>query len=162
MPEFTHIRVDGAPHMVDISGKQPTVRTAWARAEVRLGPEIVAAFDGEDLVTPKGSVTQTAVVAGIQAAKKTSELIPLCHILPLDQCEITVTPEFSHHRLLVDCRVKATWKTGVEMEALTGAAVAALTVYDLCKSISHDMEILSVRLMEKTGGKRGDLRQPVA
>ncbi|MCB1069369.1 MAG: cyclic pyranopterin monophosphate synthase MoaC [Verrucomicrobia bacterium] len=155
MPEFTHIRVDGAPHMVDISGKPPTVRTAWARAEMRLGPEIVAAFDGKDLVTPKGSVTQTAVVAGIQAAKKTSELLPLCHILPLDQCEITVTPDFPGHKLLLDCRVRATWKTGVEMEALTGASVAALTVYDLCKSISHDMEILSVRLMEKTGGKTG-------
>lgn len=155
MNGFSHLGPDGQPRMVDISAKEATVRTAHARAELRIGPALVSAFRDGDLLTPKGSATQTAIIAGIQAAKRTGDLIPLCHPLPLDRCEVSVTPELDRGVLVVDCHVRATWKTGVEMEALTGVSVAALTLYDMGKSVSHEMEIVSIRLMEKTGGKHG-------
>jgi cyclic pyranopterin phosphate synthase len=158
METFRHVSGEGTPTMVDVSGKARTERTALAVADLRVGSAITAAFADGDVATPKGPVIQTAVIAGIQAAKNTASLIPLCHPLPLDRCEVSVTPDLEAGRISVACRVATTWTTGVEMEALTGASVAALTLYDMCKSISHDMEIVSVRLEEKTGGKQGTLR----
>jgi cyclic pyranopterin monophosphate synthase len=150
MQDFTHIQ-DSVPTMVDIGGKLPTKRTACAEALVWLPPEIRDAFDGEDIRGPKGAVFQTAILAGIMAAKKTSELIPLCHALPLDDCKIKMDMEEEGVR--IRCITKTEHRTGVEMEAMTGVSVAALTLYDMCKAISHDIVIGSVRLMEKSGGK---------
>ena len=137
--------------MVDIGGKIPTRRMAKAEAWVVLPPELLARFDGSDIVGPKGAVFQTAVIAGIQAAKKTSELIPLCHALPLDDCRIDMAVE--EGGLRITCAAVTEHRTGVEMEALTGASVAALTVYDMCKALSPEIAIADIRLMEKTGGK---------
>jgi cyclic pyranopterin phosphate synthase len=157
---FTHLDKDSQPAMVDIGGKTSTRRTATAEARVRLPAEVVAHFDGTDIRGPKGAVFQTAVIAGIQAAKKTDELIPLCHSLPLDDCRITVA--LDGDQAVIVCAVKTDHRTGVEMEALTGASVAALTLYDMCKALSHDIVISQVRLLEKTGGKRDFRREPGA
>ena len=138
--------------MVDVSEKVATSREAHARTIVELPAEVVAALDGDEIETKKGPVFATAIIAGVMAAKKTHELIPFCHPLGLDNCKITV--EVDNDRLIIDCRCKVHHKTGVEMEALTGAAVAALTVYDMCKALSHDIVIAETRLMSKTGGKR--------
>jgi cyclic pyranopterin phosphate synthase len=165
---FSHLDSSNQPAMVDIGGKAATRRMARAEARVWLPAEVLAHFDGSDIRGPKGAVFQTAVIAGIMAAKKTDELIPLCHSLPLDDCKITIAmeetgengggqdlksePAGGHAR--VECTVKTDHRTGVEMEALTGASVAALTLYDMCKALSHDIVITQVRLMEKTGGKK--------
>ena len=156
MQEFTHIK-DSLPAMVDIGAKAATRRTAKAEATVWLPPEIRERFDGADIQGPKGAVFQTAILAGIMAAKRTWELIPLCHAIPLDYCKITITVEGEEAR--IECEAKTEHRTGVEMEALCGASVAALTLYDMCKAISHDMVISGVRLLEKTGGK-SDFRRP--
>jgi cyclic pyranopterin phosphate synthase len=161
MSDFTHLDADSRPTMVDIGGKTATRRSATAEARVRLPAEVTVHFDGGEIRGPKGAVFQTAILAGIMAAKKTDELIPLCHSLPLDDCKITITLESSAdssvagagHALIL-CTVKTDHRTGVEMEALTGASVAALTLYDMCKALSHDIVIECVRLMEKTGGKK--------
>lgn len=166
MSDFSHLDASGQPAMVDIGGKTATRRTAIAEATVWLPAEVVAHFDGTDIRGPKGAVFQTAVIAGILAAKKTDALIPLCHSLPLDDCKIGITleegGENSGRRAVIVCTVKTDHRTGVEMEALTGASVAALTLYDMCKALSHDIVIAQVRLLEKTGGKknfrRGDSR----
>jgi cyclic pyranopterin phosphate synthase len=151
MNDFTHIR-DARPAMVDIGGKTVTRRTACAEALVWL-PEVVREhFVDEDIRGPKGSVFHTAILAGVMAAKKTDQLIPLCHSLPLDDCQITIGMDGECAR--IECTVATSHRTGVEMEALTGASVAALTLYDMCKALSHGIEIRSVRLLEKTGGKR--------
>jgi cyclic pyranopterin phosphate synthase len=147
---FTHVQ-DSAPAMVDIGSKAPSRRTAKAEAVVWLPKEVRECFDGTDIRGPKGAVFQTAILAGIMAAKRTSELIPLCHALPLDDCRITIRLEEDGAR--IECEAKTEHRTGVEMEALTGASVAALTLYDMCKAISHHIEIRQVRLLEKTGGK---------
>ena len=150
-PSFSHLRGDGNPRMVDVSGKTPSVRTARARAVVHLPPAVHRRLGGDEPQSPKGPVFQTAVVAGIQAAKKTPDLIPLCHSIPLEDCSIDIAMNDEMDAVIV-CTCKTTHKTGVEMEALTGAAAAALTIYDMCKGLSHDIEIREIHLLEKTGG----------
>ncbi len=149
---LSHINDRNQPGMVDVGGKTPTRRTAHARAIVALPAEVAAAISNGELTSPKGPVFQTAIVAGIMAAKKTSELIPMCHPIGLDDCRIDITPG-ADGTLAIDCRCAVTHKTGVEMEALTGASVAALTVYDMCKGLSHGIVVRDLRLIEKRGGK---------
>jgi cyclic pyranopterin phosphate synthase len=149
---FSHVDEANEPAMVDVSGKTVTARAAHARARVWLPEEVRRGLAGGELQSPKGPVFQTAIVAGTMAAKRTHELIPFCHPLGLEWCRITIAMEASGHAV-VDCRTRVDHKTGVEMEALTGAAVAALTIYDMCKALSHDIVIADVRLIEKTGGK---------
>ncbi len=138
--------------MVDVGAKPRSARRARARAEVVL-PDVVRALlhDGE-LHGAKGPVFQTAITAGIMAAKRTAELIPLCHPIGLDRCDVTVQLDAAGNAV-VTCAAAVEHKTGVEMEALTGATVAALTIYDMCKALSHDIVIREVRLLEKSGGK---------
>ena len=138
--------------MVDVSEKVATDREAHARTIVDLPPEVVAELNGDEITTKKGPVFATAIIAGVMAAKKTHELIPFCHPLGLENCRITI--EVAGQQAIVDCRCKVHHKTGVEMEALTGASVAALTVYDMCKAMSHDIVISDTRLLAKTGGKQ--------
>ncbi|MCC2545555.1 cyclic pyranopterin monophosphate synthase MoaC [Hymenobacter sp. BT175] len=149
---FTHLNAAGQPAMVDVGGKQPTRRVARARSRVVLGAEIVGLVQAGDLPTRKGPVFQTAILAGIMAAKKTADLIPLCHPLGLDDCQVSISV-ISADTIEIVCTATVTGKTGVEMEALTGASVAALTVYDMCKALSHDIVISETRLLDKTGGK---------
>lgn len=150
--DFSHINADGDPTMVDVSAKKITQRMAKAKAVVSLDPEIIALLDGDELHTKKGPVFQTAILAGIMAVKKTSELIPLCHPLPMEKCSVDIQMN-EQQEVEIICTAKVTSKTGVEMEALTGASVAALTIYDMCKGISQNMVIREVKLLEKTGGK---------
>lgn len=158
MSSFTHLDADGHPNMVDVAAKKVTRRTARARSVVVLGDEIMDQLEGQELHTKKGPVFQTAILAGIMASKKTGELIPLCHPLGLDNCEVDIQVN-EQREVVIDCTARITAKTGVEMEALTGATVAALTVYDMCKAFSHDIIIKETQLMEKTGGKR-DFKRP--
>ena len=155
---LTHLDDKGLPTMVDVGKKSVTLRAATARAVVDLPIEVTKQLAEGDISTAKGPVFSTAVIAGIQAAKKTSDLIPLCHVIPLDDASVTITPNKDGRSLMVDCSVKANHKTGVEMEALTGAVVAALTIYDMTKALSKDIVISEVRLLEKTGGKSDLLR----
>ena len=157
MSKLTHVDAGNRPTMVDVGDKNVTTRTARARAVIVFPPASAPDRDKE-LRTKKGPVFDTAIIAGVMAAKKTHELIPFRHALPLDGCKIEIDwgPE---NEILIDCSVKATHKTGVEMEALTGATVAALTVYDMCKALTHGIEIREVFLLEKTGGKRDFLRE---
>jgi cyclic pyranopterin phosphate synthase len=152
MSQLTHLNSDGEAHMVDVSAKADTVRTAIAQSQVQLSAAIVAAITDDRL--PKGDLWATARIAGIQGAKKCSELIPLCHPLPLSK--ITVDIELQWQSLIITAQCKTTGKTGVEMEALTAASVAALTVYDMCKGIDKGMIIGATKLLRKTGGKSGD------
>ena len=152
---FTHLNEGNQPRMVDVSGKAVTHRTAVAEAMVHLGPELARMLK-ETGSTKKGPVIQTEVIAGIQGSKRTSDLIPMCHPLPLSAVEVDIQLEGEKARIQV--QVKTSNQTGVEMEALTGASVAALTLYDMCKSISKAMIIESVRLLKKTGGKSGEYR----
>lgn len=152
MGKLSHIDERNRPTMVDVSEKTPSDREAHARAIIELPVEVVAELDGDEITTKKGPVFATAIIAGVMAAKKTHELIPFCHPLGLEKCKITI--EVEGQQAIIDCRCKVHHKTGVEMEALTGASVAALTVYDMCKAMSHDIVIASTRLMSKTGGKR--------
>jgi cyclic pyranopterin phosphate synthase len=154
--DFSHVGASGEPRMVSVSGKEVTQRVARAQAKVWLGPAVLSRFDGADIPSKKGAVFQTAVIAGVMAAKKTSDLIPLCHPVSIEDCQITMTVEGEYVR--IQTRVSVTDRTGVEMEALTAAAVAALTVYDMCKAISHDLRIEEVLLLEKTGGKSDFVR----
>jgi cyclic pyranopterin monophosphate synthase len=150
--KFSHIDSGGNPTMVDVSGKGVTVRVAMAEAVVRPGPEIMGQLTGSEIQTKKGPVFQTAILAGVMAAKKTSDLIPLCHPLPIDDCQVRI--ETSADLITIKGSVKTTGKTGVEMEALTAVTVAALTIYDMCKALSHNIRIEHIRLLEKTGGKQ--------
>ena len=138
--------------MVDVSAKNASDREACARTIVHLPDVVAAAIDGDEIQSKKGPVFTTAIIAGVMAAKKTHELIPFCHPLGLDNCDVTITVDASD--LIILCRCKVHHKTGVEMEALTGASVAALTIYDMCKALSHDIVIGETRLLAKTGGKR--------
>jgi len=138
--------------MVDVSEKTATDREAHARAVVELPVEVVAALDGDEIATKKGPVFATAIIAGVMAAKKTHELIPFCHPLGLEKCKITIDVE--GQQAIINCQCKVHHKTGVEMEALTGASIAALTIYDMCKAMSHDIVIGETRLISKTGGKQ--------
>lgn len=138
--------------MVNVGDKKVTKRKATAKAVMFLGEEIIAHFENKELTTKKGPVFQTAIIAGIQAVKKTSELIPMCHPLLISGVDIDINViDIEHIEIL--CTVSIEGKTGVEMEALTGANVAALTVYDMCKAISQKMVIKEVKLVEKSGGK---------
>jgi cyclic pyranopterin phosphate synthase len=152
MGKLSHIDERNRPTMVDVSEKTASDREAHARAIIELPVEVVAELDGDEITTKKGPVFATAIIAGVMAAKKTHELIPFCHPLGLEKCKITI--EVEGQQAIIDCRCKVHHKTGVEMEALTGASVAALTVYDMCKAMSHDIVITTTRLMSKTGGKR--------
>lgn len=138
--------------MVDVGGKTPTVRRAAAQAMVDMPAEVMAKFDGGEWTSKKGPVFQTAILAGIMAAKKTADLIPLCHPIGLDDCQVDIQVS-GPRTVCIMCRCAVTHRTGVEMEALTGASVAALTVYDMCKALSHAIVIREVKLVEKTGGK---------
>ncbi|MGF6845926.1 cyclic pyranopterin phosphate synthase [Chitinophaga sp. W3I9] len=148
---FSHLNESGQPAMVDISGKLDTYRIAVAESRVYLPQVIRDQFQGQDIQTRKGGVFQTAIIAGIMAAKKTPELIPLCHTLLLDGCDVAIHLE--GEEAIIRCTVKTNGKTGVEMEALTGASVAALTIYDMCKALTQDMIIRETKLISKTGGK---------
>ena len=149
---FSHLDEDNLPKMVNVGDKTPSRRKAKARAEMFLGAEIMALLSEGELTTKKGPVFHTAILAGIQAVKNTSNLIPLCHPLPIQGIDIDIE-QIDGEGISITCSVDTEGKTGVEMEALTGASISALTVYDMCKAISQDMIIREVRLVEKTGGK---------
>lgn len=149
---LSHVGADNRPAMVDVGAKAVTRRTARARAEVVLLPAVADLFDGQDLQSKKGPVFQTAILAGVMAAKRTHELIPLCHPLPLHDCQIDIRLE-SGGVAVIDTLARAEARTGVEMEALTAASVAALTLYDMVKALGLGTVIREVRLVEKTGGK---------
>ncbi len=151
---LTHVGPGNRPTMVDVGDKAVTVRTAQARATVVFPPDVLADQQaGAELRTKKGPVFDTAIIAGVMAAKRTHELIPFCHPIPLEDCKIEVQWG-APGEIVIDCAVRATHKTGVEMEALTGAMAAALTIYDMCKALSHGIRITEVRLVAKSGGKR--------
>lgn len=150
--DFSHLDDKGSPRMVDVGSKKSTLRTAIAESVVLLGEEIIALFIDDELHTKKGPVFQTAIIAGIMAAKKTHELIPMCHPLSLDHCNISIKLN-GKDKVKIIAEVKTTGKTGVEMEALTASSVAALTVYDMCKSISKSIIIEDTKLLIKKGGK---------
>lgn len=149
---LSHIDKNGKATMVDVSEKQITQRTATARSIVLLPAEVLTQLIDGDIQTKKGSVFQVAIIAGIMAAKKTGELIPLCHPLALENCNINIS--LDNDEVIIDCTASITAKTGVEMEALVGASLAALAIYDMCKALSHDIVIKETRLIKKTGGKR--------
>lgn len=152
MGEFSHLDEKGKATMVDVGKKAPTNRVARAQAKVHLPHEVMKHFNGQDVETKKGGVFQTAILAGIMGAKKTSELIPLCHPLALDNCTVDIEVEGAHIlKIITEASIES--KTGVEMEALTAASVAALTVYDMCKGLSHDIIIQEIKLLSKSGGK---------
>jgi cyclic pyranopterin phosphate synthase len=158
MSELTHLGPDGRPRMVDVSAKAENTRVAIAAGSVRMNAKTLRlALSGD---SPKGDVVNVAVVAGIQAAKRTSELIPMCHPLPITGVSVTVTTSANGAGLDVTAQVKVTGRTGVEMEALTAASVACLTIYDMLKSADKGMVIDNIRLLEKHGGKSGDWLRP--
>nr|WP_314116997.1 cyclic pyranopterin monophosphate synthase MoaC [uncultured Aggregatibacter sp.] len=153
MTTLTHINANGEANMVDVSAKADTVREARAEAYIRMAPETLQMIlSGQH---HKGDVFATARIAGIQAAKRTWELIPLCHPLLLSKVEVSLTALPDTHQVRIESLCKLSGKTGVEMEALTAASVAALTIYDMCKAVQKDMVIETVRLLEKRGGKSG-------
>ncbi len=143
--------------MVDVGGKKVTRRTAHAVVVVHFPPELAALIEDGDIVTAKGSLFQVAILAGIMGAKKTSELIPLCHPIPLEDCRVEIEAKAASGGgadIHVHCRAATSARTGVEMEALTGASVAALALYDMGKAVTHGIVVEKLRLLEKTGGKR--------
>ncbi len=150
---LSHIDAKGQPAMVNVGAKAVTRRTAHAVAIVSLPPELAALLSDGEIRTKKGPIFHAAVLAGVMGAKKTSDLIPLCHPLALDDCQIEIKPDVTLAEIAIHCRAETHAKTGVEMEALTGATIAALTLYDMAKAVSHGIVIKDVRLLEKTGGK---------
>lgn len=150
---LTHVDSENKPAMVDVGDKKVILRTATAEATVELPADVAVKLAADDWQTAKGPVFATAIIAGTMAAKKTSELIPFCHPLPLDGCTIKVTPSGDGTELAVSCFVKAYYKTGVEMEALTGASVTALTLYDMLKALSHRIVVKDLRVTKKTKGE---------
>jgi cyclic pyranopterin phosphate synthase len=151
---FSHVDAKNRPAMVNVGDKPVTKRTAHAVAVVSLPAELEVLLHDGEINTKKGPVFHAAVLAGVMGAKKTGELVPLCHPLPLEDCQIEIRPDRDQGEIEIHCRVQTHAKTGVEMEALTGATVAALTLYDMAKAVSPAMVIKQVRLLEKTGGKR--------
>ena len=149
---FSHLNPEGNPKMVNVSDKKITKRTAIARGSMFLGREVISHFSNDELMTKKGPVFQTAIIAGIQGVKKTSELIPMCHPLLIKGVDIDISI-VDEESIQVECKVIIEGKTGVEMEALTGVNIACLTIYEMCKSISQEMVINEVKWIEKTGGK---------
>ncbi|ACA89040.1 MULTISPECIES: cyclic pyranopterin monophosphate synthase MoaC [Shewanella] len=154
--EFTHINADGNAHMVDVTEKAVTEREARAEAFIEMAPATLEMIMSGS--HHKGDVFATARIAGIQAAKKTSDLIPLCHPLMLTKVEVELEAQPEHSRVRITSLCKLSGKTGVEMEALTAASVAALTIYDMCKAVQKDMVISQTRLLEKRGGKSGHFK----
>lgn len=150
--KFSHLDPKGNPTMVDVSEKSVSKRVAVAQSIVKLPKEIIDQLNNDEIQTKKGPVFQTAILAGIMAIKKTSDIIPLCHPLPLTKSKIDISID-ENDQVIITSMAKVEGKTGVEMEALTGASVAALTIYDMCKGFSHDIEIVETKLMKKTGGK---------
>lgn len=157
--QFTHVSKDGKPQMVDVSAKAITHRSARAQAVILPGNEILSLIKNKELITKKGPVFQTAIIAGVMGAKKTSALIPFCHPLNIEDCQIDIIVEGK--TIIIESLVSVTSKTGVEMEALTAVSVAALTVYDMCKAISHNIVIKDVKLMAKSGGKKDFNRKKI-
>jgi len=151
--EFSHVDAQGNASMVDISHKSASHRVAKARSIVELGEKILKKMESGELHMPKGPVFQTATLAGTMAVKQTGFLIPLCHPLQIEKIHFNIETD-DHSKAIIECTVATTGKTGVEMEALTGASVAALTMYDMCKAISHHIIIEETRLIQKSGGKR--------
>lgn len=151
--QLSHLTASGDIQMVDVSGKSATTREATAQGQVRFLPEIYAQIKAADGMTKKGSITQTAHIAGIMAAKKTADFIPLCHPLPLDKIGLSFEFDDKNCAISVTATVKVTHKTGVEMEALTAVSMACLTIYDMTKALSHDIVIDKVQLLQKSGGK---------
>lgn len=149
--KLSHISAKGQPQMVDVSDKAVTKRIAKAQAVIAVGKDILALLRTDEIHTKKGPVFQTAIIAGVMAAKRTSELIPMCHPLALEDCQVNIG--IRNKKIIIHATCTISGKTGVEMEALTAASVAALTVYDMCKALSHDIVIEEVKLMEKHGGK---------
>lgn len=149
--KLSHIDASGNAAMVDVSQKKASVRTATATGTVQFPVEVFKSLMEQDFVGKKGSIVQTAVIAGIQGVKKTAELIPLCHQINLSKINVDIEPGINQFR--ISCTVKCNEKTGVEMEALTGVSVAALTLYDMCKALSQDIIIGTIQLEQKTGGK---------
>jgi len=152
MSKFSHIGKKNQPTMVNVGNKEATKRIAKARAFMFLGEDIISQFTNDDIITKKGPVFQTAIIAGIQAVKKTSEIIPMCHPLMINSIDIDIEVLDKEH-IEILCTVQIDGKTGVEMEALTGVSVAGLTIYDMCKALSQKMVIKEVKLLEKKGGK---------
>ena len=155
-PSLTHIAASGEAHMVDVGAKADTERTAIAKGCVAMQPETLAAILSGN--AKKGDVLATARIAGIMAAKKTHELVPLCHPLMLTKVSVDIKPDHDLPGLVVTALTRVTGKTGVEMEALTAVSVACLTIYDMAKAIDRGMTISGIKLVEKTGGKSGDYR----
>jgi len=153
MPQFTHLDDKGNVRMVDVTEKAPTVRTAVAKGVVRMKADTLDRILGRDV--KKGNVLEAARIAGVMAAKKTSELIPMCHPLNITHVSVDFTPVPSQPGIEITATARLSGPTGVEMEALTAVSVAALTIYDMCKSYDRQMTISDIRLMEKTGGKSG-------
>ena len=149
---LTHLDAAGLPSMVDVSGKQVSARAATAECRVRFPKEVAAQLHASGLRSAKGGIVDTAIIAGTLAVKRTHELIPFCHPLPIDGCRIVIAWD-GDSALKIECTVRTTHRTGVEMEALTGATVAALTVYDMCKALSHRIVIGPAKLLGKRGGK---------
>ena len=147
---LNHIDKKNKPSMVNIGSKDVTKRSAIASASIVFPKSIN--FKSKELITKKGPVIDTAIIAGVMAAKKTHDLIPFCHPVQIDKCDITIE-WVSDLEILIKCSVSSTYKTGVEMEALTGASVSALTVYDMCKALSHEILIKDIKLLSKSGGK---------
>ena len=158
MSGFSHVDADNRPTMVDVGEKSITKRSATAESRVSFPAAVATALREQGFNTSKGPVFQTAIIAGVMAAKKTHELIPFCHPLPIENCKIEI--EMAGDAAMIRCTVSVHHKTGVEMEALTGASVAALTIYDMCKALSHDIEMGPTRLLAKSGGRSGEYRAP--
>lgn len=154
-PHLTHLDAQGHAHMVDVGDKAETQREAIARATILLQPDTLRLILTGGM--PKGDVLATARVAGIMAAKRTPDLIPLCHTLLLTHVAVTLTPDEERNALLLEATVRTHGQTGVEMEALTAVTVAALTVYDMCKAVDRGMQITDVRLAQKRGGRSGEM-----
>ena len=149
--QLTHVSKDGQPTMVDVGDKAVTTRRAEAVAHIRFPEEVFAELKNRNWEAAKGAIFPTAIIAGVQAVKRTADLIPFCHPLPIEA--IKIIPEVQDDGLSIRCAVRVTHKTGVEMEALTGASAAALTVIDMCKALSPAIEITNVKLLSKSGGK---------
>ena len=150
--KFTHLSENGNPTMVDVGEKAITERVATARSVIILPIEVINQLKNNEIHTKKGAIFQTAILAGIMGAKKTSDLIPLCHPLPLTKVNVQINVN-EKNEVVIDCLAKTKGQTGVEMEALTGATIAALTIYDMCKGFSQNIVIKETKLMQKSGGK---------
>ena len=160
MTDFTHLDENGRVRMVDVSAKPDTLRTAVARGKIFMSPETFEKI--RDRTVKKGNVLETARIAGVMAAKKTADLIPMCHPLNITHAAVDFFPEESLHAFRIEAVVRLTGQTGVEMEALTAVSVAALTIYDMCKSYDRGMTISDIQLVEKSGGKSGHFVRDIA